>query len=224
MDTLQEIKQAIESLPPWELAEVEAWLLACTVREPGAAAFKVAPGKGYLSVDDYLAMEEKSSLRHEYVAGELFAMAGPSLRHNLITANIVTAFHAHLRGGPCRAFINDVKVRIKVADSEVIYYPDLMVACGERSLDDHHVWDPTLVVEVLSPSTEIVDRREKALNYRQIPTLEEYVLVGQRVHHITLYRRCEGWQPQHVNSLEDSVNLRSIQFSLPLTQIYAGAH
>jgi Uma2 family endonuclease len=222
MDTLQEIKQAIGSLAAPDLAELQEWMLAHGVREPPAPAYNIASADGHLSVEDYFALEEKSPLRHEYVAGEIFAMSGATVRHNLISANIAGELRSHLRGGPCKAFINDVKVRIKVADSEVIYYPDVMVACGELSQDENHVWHPTLVIEVLSPSTEMIDRREKALNYRQIPGLEEYVLVGQRVRHVTIFRRREGWRPEHMRWMESAVDLRSIQLSLPMAQIYEG--
>jgi Uma2 family endonuclease len=220
MDTMQAIKHAIESLSSTERDEIEAWLMTREVREPAAAAYLV-PTDSRLSVEDYLAFEEKSTERHEYVAGEIFAMAGPTLRHNVISLNLATAFHAHLRGGTCRAFINDVKCRIQVSDDdEVLYYPDVMVACGKLALDEHYLWEPKLVIEVLSPSTEMIDRREKALNYRRIGQLEEYVLVAQRTRHVAIYRRSTGWQPQHLSSLEDTAEFHSIRLSLPLTQIY----
>jgi Uma2 family endonuclease len=219
MDTLQEIKDAIASLSASDVDEIEAWLLSRAVREP-AVAYKPVPMDSILSVEEYLKLEEHSTIKHEYVAGEIFAMAGPTLRHNVISLNLAVAFHVHLRGGPCRAFVNDVKVRIKVNDDQVVYYPDVMVACGEQRLDDHYIWNPTLVIEVLSPSTEAIDRREKALNYRQIAELEEFVLVAQRTHHVTIFRRCEGWRPQHLSSPEAVAEFRSVQLSVPLTEIY----
>ena len=97
-----------------------------------------------------------------------------------------------------------------------------MVACGPQA-DDRFCTNPRLIVEVLSPSSECTDRREKALNYRQIPALEEYVLVAQRMAEVTIYRRSEHWAPLTLSSLEETAEFRSIELSLPLGQIYEGA-
>jgi Uma2 family endonuclease len=224
--SVQEIKRAIESLQHWEIAEIEAWLLGPGVREPAAAAYDAAydvlPMDRHLSVEEYLELEEHSPTRHEYVAGQIFAMTGASVPHNAIAVNLVSAFHAHLRGRPCKAFVNDVKVKVKINDDEVLYYPDVMVSCGEHTLDQRYVVNPTLIIEVLSPSTEMIDRREKALTYRQLPQLQEYVLVAQRAKHVTIFRRGEGWQPQHLSSPEDVAEFRSIDLAVPLAQIYEG--
>jgi Uma2 family endonuclease len=222
LHSLQEIKRAIGSLPYSEIAEIEAWLLAPGVREPAAAAYNVVPTDRHLSVEEFLKFEEQSTIRHEYVAGEIFAMTGASVPHNMISVNLVSAFHSHLRGRPCKAFINDVKVKVKINDDEMLYYPDVLVSCGKHTHDQKYVMNPTLIIEVLSPSTEMIDRREKALTYRQIPQLEEYVLVAQRIRHVTIFRRGEGWQPQHLSSGEDVAEFRSIELAVPLTQIYEG--
>jgi Uma2 family endonuclease len=154
--------------------------------------------------------------------GEIFAMSGASPRHNVIALNLAAAFHAHLGGGPCRAFIADVKLRLRVGYDEIFYYPDVWVACGELPVDDRYVRDATLIVEVLSPSTASIDRREKALNYRRISSLKEYVLVAQDALDVTIYRSCEDWRPQRLGAPEEVAEFRSIGLSLPLTQVYRG--
>ncbi len=132
------------------------------------------------------------------------------------------AFHGHLRGRPCSSFINNFKLHLEVNESKFFYYPDVMVACGPQA-DIRFCTNPRLIVEILSPSTERTDRREKALNYRQIPALEEYVLVAQRTVEVTIYRRSEQWAPLILSSLEETAEFRSIELSLPLGKIYEGA-
>jgi Uma2 family endonuclease len=174
-----------------------------------------------LSVEDYLHYEADGRQRHEYIAGEVFAMTGASVEHNNIAVRLVTAFAAHVRGGPCRAHISDVKVRIKNNTDDIFYYPDVMVVCGQDGVQPYYVTNPILIVEVLSPATERVDRREKALHYKQLPSLEEYVLVAQEGCEITIQRRKESWQPVVITSPDATVELRSIGLSLPAREIYS---
>jgi len=129
--------------------------------------------------------------------------------------------HAHLRGGPCNAFMANLKVHLKVDRNEFFYYPDVLVACG-LGPENRYCANPRLVVEVLSPSTQSVDRREKALNYRHIPTLEEYVLIAQRAPQVTIQRRSEQWASLILSSLEETAEFRSIDLSLPLKRVYEG--
>jgi Uma2 family endonuclease len=175
-----------------------------------------------LSVEDYLAYEAEARLRSEYIAGEIFAMTGASREHNIITGNLFSAISNHLRGGPCQAFVSDFKVRMKNGMDHIFYYSDVMVACGREGIEKYYLTNPKLIVEVLSPSTESIDRREKALHYRQIPTLEEYVLVAQESREVTIYRREHCWEISTVTALEASVEFRSIGLSLPLGAIYEG--
>ena len=147
-------------------------------------------------------------------------MAGASEQHNLISGNIHAAFHGHLRGGPCRAYIADFKVRLEINREDIFYYPDVMVSCVRDGLEKYYLRNARLLVEVLSDSTEVIDRREKLINYPQIPTLEEYVLVAQDKPEVTLLHRSEGWKPVVVSSLEGAVEFRSIKLSMTLTEIY----
>jgi Uma2 family endonuclease len=105
---------------------------------------------------------------------------------------------------------------------DIFYYPDIMVACGHIGIEKYYLSNPTLIVEVLSPSTESIDRREKALHYRQISTLEEYVLVAQDAPEVTIYRRADEWALSTLRALQDVAEFRSIDLSLPLAEIYAG--
>lgn len=224
MTTVQEIERAIERLTLADREALEFWFRELSqeplrVAEP-AAAYAAEPGARHMSADEYLELEAASLEKHEYVAGAIFALSGASKRHNMITLSLASAFRAHLRGGPCRAFIENVKVRLTVQESEIFYYPDVMVVCGAGDPDAHFVREPKLVVEVLSPSTATIDRREKALNYRHIASLEEYVLVAQHRPEVTLYRRADNWHCHAVTAPGAFVEFRSIALSLPLEQIY----
>ena len=126
------------------------------------------------------------------------------------------------RGGPCRTYVQDVKIRLTVGRDEIFYYPDVSVACGPQDLEKVFLTDPKLIVEVLSPSTERVDRGEKSLNYREIPALEEYVLIAQHKPEVTLYRRSEDWRAQVLIQPDAAAELRSIALTLPLDRIYEG--
>jgi Uma2 family endonuclease len=226
MNTAQEIKQAILLLSAAERQGIAIWLndvadSSYTVAEP-APAYTNQPVSPLLTADEYLEFEHTADVRHEFVAGTLYAMAGPSKSHNRIAVNLVTAFHAHVRGGPCNAYISDIKVRLKVRHDDVFYYPDVMVACEREDASEYYLQHPKLIIEVLSPATERIDRREKALNYRQIATLEEYVLVAQNRPHVEIQRRADDWQPTVVTSLDAAAEFRSIGLALPLTQIYEG--
>lgn len=131
---------------------------------------------GLLSVEAYLALEEASSVRHEYVAGMIYAHAGAPKRHNRILGNIFARLWSAARGSSCRVYSSDVKLR---AAEDIFYYPDVMVARGPEGGDPLIEDSPCLVVEVTSPSTESVDRREKAFTYRKIPSLRAYLIVDQ---------------------------------------------
>jgi len=227
MDTEKEIRLAIEGLSPVERRNLEWWIrerasIEVGVSEPQAAYANAWPSQ-YLSVDEYLQLEEVSTIKHEYVGGELFAMTGATRRHNVIVLNMAVALTTHLRGGPCRAYAEAVKVRMTVKRDEILYYPDVVVSCGPQELEKVFLTDPKLVVEVLSPSTERTDRREKALNYREVATVEEYVLIAQHKPEVTVFRRSEQWAPQVLTQLEAAAELRSVALTLSLDRIYEGA-
>jgi Uma2 family endonuclease len=178
-----------------------------------------------LSVEEYLAMERQSDIRHEYLNGEAFAMTGASLRHNAIVSNIAGIFYIQLRGRPCRAYVADL--RLRVTATGLYTYPDLVVVCGEPQLADAHLdtlLNPTLIVEVLSPSTEATDRGRKFAHYRTIESLAEVVLVSQeRVQVERFSRQPEGgWLLFEASRLEDRLPLASIACELSLADVYEG--
>lgn len=180
----------------------------------------------YLTPEQYLALEARSPLKHEYVAGEIYAMTGGTQRHNVISGNAYFALRQHLRGGPCQVFMGDVKLR--VAGANAYYYPDVVVSCREsadptKAGDSLFADDPVLVIEVLSPGTEAIDRREKLAAYRQLPSLKEYALVAQDRQRVEIYRRAGaiGWIYISYDP-GDVVELAAVQLSFPIASLYAG--
>lgn len=176
-----------------------------------------------ITPEEYLAYERASPGRHEYVRGEIFAMAGASEAHNTITLNVAVALRNQLRGGPCRAYASDMRVQVDARRSYV--YPDVVVVCGERRFEDDQVdtlLNPTLVVEVLSPSTEAFDRGAKAEYYRQIPSVQEYVLIAQDRIHVEQYTRATSgaWTLREFASHSEVIVLSSIDVSLPVDEAY----
>lgn len=173
----------------------------------------------HISVDEYLAGEERSEVRHEYIGGAVYAMAGGSEAHNLLCGNFYTALRAHLRGQPCKVFVSDMKLRLQIAQDDIFYYPDILVTCDPEDTATFYKMRPTVLVEVLSPSTERTDRREKFLSYQQLPSLTEYVLVHQDKLHVTVFRKANAWAPEH-HYATDSLVLPSLGFNLPIAELY----
>jgi Uma2 family endonuclease len=227
VNTLQDIQQAIDRLSPAERYSIATWILES--KDPGnhvaepAPAYNTVPDIRLLSVEDYLELEMGTTTRHEYVAGEIFAMSGASAAHNLIVGNVYRAFASGLHGGPCRTFLLDFKVRLKIKRDEYFYYPDVMVACGREGVEKYFLRNPKVIIEVLSPSTEGTDRREKFIHYRRIPTLEEYILIAQDTPEVTIYHRSTEWKPTVLTALEAVSEIQSIELALPLAQVYDGA-
>ena len=223
--TIAAIQEVLRILTPGQRQQIAAWIYGYT----GQAHDIAEPGVGYgaiaaegLPVEEYLRLERRSEIRHEYVAGDVFAMSAPSLRHEAIVMNLGRELSAHLRGGPCQAFVSNVKVHIQRAQNQFFYYPDAVVVCGPLDMGKHLIDNPRLIVEVLSPSTESTDRREKAQNYRSIASLEEYVLVSQYEPLITVQRRAENWLSRQISGLNTAAEFRSVALSVPLSSIYEG--
>ena len=177
-----------------------------------------------LSVDEYLDGELHSPVRHEYVAGRVFAMTGTSRAHNLIAGNFYAALRSHLRGGACRVFMSDLKVRVQKTNA--FYYPDVAVTCHAADTQTHYLTHPCLVIEVLSPTTEGIDRREKLLAYQTLDSLKEYVLVNQETMQVEVYRResndggAGGWWVDTYNAGNEAVHLASVGLTLSMAAVY----
>ena len=174
------------------------------------------------TVAGYLAAEEASEIRHEYVGGLVYAMAGETRAHNQIVQNVAFALRLHLGRGPCKLYLSDIRVNFDLREDEHFYYPDVVVTCDRRDTHPRFVRYPKLLVEVLSASTERIDRREKFLACTNISSLEEYVLVGQEPHEITVFRREAEWKSEKSPGPKGKVLLQSLKMWLPLATVYEG--
>jgi Uma2 family endonuclease len=172
-----------------------------------------------LSVAEYLEAEKDSPVRHEYVDGQIFAMAGASDRHNRIAGTFYNRLDDHLGDGPCEPFISDMKVWVS---ETVYYYPDVVVACDGPGADEYYRQQPRLIIEVSSPSTERIDRSEKLLAYKQVKSLKEYVIVSQGRVHVEVFRRGRGdrWSWEMLTELSDELRLESVGLTLTLAEVY----
>lgn len=161
---------------------------------------------------DYLLGERDGEQRHEYLNGELVAMAGGSRAHNLLATRVARLLGNHLEAGPCRIYQSDMKVRCEAVSR--FYYPDIMVCCGpvDTEPDPYYETAPTLIVEVLSPRTAANDDGEKRVNYQAIPSLEEYLLLDPDLGTGTLYRRGGAFWTRILLDPRDPLELRSIGF------------
>lgn len=175
--------------------------------------------KPHLSVADYLAGERNVDVRHEYVDGQVYALAGASDRHNRITLNIASRLNDHLVDDECEAFMSDMKIRVSPA---LYYYPDVVVTCDAPGGDAYYRVEPRLIVEVMSPSTERVDRIEKRHAYRRVESLREYVLVAQDAPFVELHRRgADGtWTIEAFSDLAEQLTLASVDLALDLSDVY----
>lgn len=172
---------------------------------------------------EYLALERASEEKHEYFAGEIYLMSGASRKHNLITLNLVTSLNVQLRDRACEVYASAMRVRIPAANSYT--YPDVVVVCGDASFEDDELdtlLNPTVLVEVLSPSTEQYDRSKKFQQYRTLPSLQVYLLVSQDSLHIEQYTRQENrqWLFSEALGLDSQLELPTIGCTLILSDIY----
>ena len=171
------------------------------------------------SVEDYLRAEEVSPVKHEFVEGEIYAIAGTSDRHNLIAGDLYALLLVRLRDSSCQPFFGDIKVQVL---KHVVYYPDILVTCEEEIESPYFRNNPKLIIEVTSPSTRQIDRREKLLFYLQMPSVQEYVIVEQHKMNVEVHRRQPngGWITYFFTEPSDVVELQSVDLSFPLPDIY----
>lgn len=173
----------------------------------------------YLTEEEYLEGERHVEVRHELVGWQAWAMAGASGEHNAISLNLASALNARLRGKRCRTFVHDMKVRLNWQGTPSFFYTDVLVTCDSRDVERYFKQFPTVVIDVLSPETERFDRREKLMAYASLDSTQEYVLVAQDKAEMTLHRRANGWRPEVISGVEHSLELRSLEFSLPLASV-----
>ncbi len=179
--------------------------------------------KSYLTPEDYLIIEREAEYKSEYFAGEIFAMAGASERHVSIVANLMYLLVGQLKGRPCKTYANDM--RLNVSPTGLYTYPDIIVVCGDLLFADEQrdtLLNPTVLIEVLSESTEAYDRGKKFAHYRTLLSLSDYLLIAQDQPRIEHFVR----QPDHrwlfsaSERLHDVVDIASLECELPLTDVY----
>jgi Uma2 family endonuclease len=182
-----------------------------------------SPARSRLTAQQYLEIERRAEYKSEFLNGEMFAMSGASRAHHLITGNVSSSLHVQLRGRPYETYASDM--RVKVSETGLYTYPDVVVVCGAAEFEDAHVdtlLNPTAIVEVLSPSTEAYDRGEKFAQFRELASLREYVLIAQDRPRVERFRRAQGkeWLFAAVDGLEGTVHLTSIGCDLALADVY----
>ncbi len=181
----------------------------------------VALPEQYLSIDDYLGLEAKSPVKHEYIDGQAYAMAGATDSHVTIAGNLFALLRAHVRGTGCRLYISDMKARVEARNR--FFYPDVMVTCDPRDQEtDTYKRFPKLVIEVLSKSTEAYDRGDKFAAYRALDSLQEYVLINTHCQRLEIFRRNElgQWVLQFYTCDDETFALESIDFTGTFSELY----
>ncbi len=181
------------------------------------------PSPKTYTAEEYLALERSSlESKCEFVDGQIFAMTGASREHNLIAVNIAGELRNQLKGRPCEAYLNDM--RVKAAKAKGYYYPDIAVVCGQPTFEDGQMdtlLNPAVLVEILSPSTEAYDRGDKFAAYRKIESLREYLLVAQDKPRIERYvRQGDAWVLTEISGLDGAVGLETIGCVLALREVY----
>jgi Uma2 family endonuclease len=173
----------------------------------------------FLAPKEYLQREEKEPIKHEYIDGQVYAMAGTTDTHNLVAGNLYTIIRNHLRGSDCRVYFADVKVRLEKRNH--FYYPDIIVTCDDRDRETATYKSyPKLIIEVLSDSTEAFDRGDKFNDYQTLDSLEEYVLVNSKHQRVETFRRGEQglWILQTYQG--ESFSLQSINLTASFSDLY----
>lgn len=178
--------------------------------------------KKHWTAEEYLAFERSSEERHELINGEIYLMSGASRNHNVITLNIGGSLNTQLSQRSCEAYANDMRVRVRERN---YLYPDVVAVCGEPQLEDDQVdtlLNPTVIIEVLSPSTEIYDRVKKFQLYLTLNSMQEYILISQDIPRVEHYiRQPNGqWFYEQITNLESQLELPSINCTVPLATIY----
>jgi Uma2 family endonuclease len=180
--------------------------------------------KPRLTFEEYLDLESKADYKSEFINGQMYMMAGASPNHNLLTASMITELSLQLKKRPCRVYSSDQL--LKIERNENGRYPDVTVVCGQPQYEKHPylsaLLNPTLLVEILSPSNAAYDRDVKADEYRTIASLQEYLLVAQNRIHVEHYVRQSKnqWLLTEYNALDDVIHLASIQCDLVLADVY----
>ena len=182
---------------------------------------KINQNSFYFSPEEYLAGERQSPIKHEYRRGQIYAMVGAKKPHVVIASNLVTELNLHLRDNDCIVLTSDIKVRLEEANC--YYYPDVAVTCDERDLssDEDFILYPSLIIEILSPTTAKFDRGEKFADYQTATSLQEYVLVSQSEMSIESFQKNQqGMWISQTYTKGENINFVTVDFSCPVESIY----
>jgi Uma2 family endonuclease len=190
------------------------------VREPVAVY-----GKKRFTIEEYLEYENASQEKHEYYKGEIFAMAGAGLMHNKIFSNLFIELGIRLKGNPCRPYGSDM--RIHIPDNTLFTYPDISIICGDFATmknDDRNFLNPSVIIEILSPSTRKYDRGEKFQLYKGISSLKEYILVDSEKVRGEVFRMnyAGRWEPEEYKDADQLLEIKKVGIAVPLRDIYEG--
>ena len=176
-----------------------------------------------ISVDDYLAGEQESTVKHEYLGGVVYAMVGARNVHNMIATNALVDIGRQLRGHKCRVFNSDTKIRVRLSSQTRFYYPDVSIICHPNPQTDVFQDQPAVIVEVLSESTRRIDEGEKRDAYLTMPTLTHYILLEQSAPAAIVYERGEpGFKRRVLSDLSDRIEISEINVTLELATVYNG--
>ena len=178
------------------------------------------------TIEEYLEMERASDVKHEYYQGEIFAMSGASPRHNWMFTNIFLDLGIQLKDKPCRPYGSDM--RMHIPENTLFTYPDIAIYCGDAaendSAEEDTITEPTIIIEILSPSTRTYDLGKKFELYRDIPTLKEYILIDTENIGVKIFRinTHNHWEPQEYKNLLETVRIPTVGISLSMQEIYRG--
>lgn len=179
--------------------------------------------KKLLTAEEYLAFERDSIEKHEYYKGEVFAMSGAGTTHNIIFSNLFGEIFTKLKGKSCKPYGSDM--RLHIPENTLFTYPDISIYCGNmKQVDDNNALEPTVLIEILSPSTRNYDRGGKFKLYREIPSLKEYILVDTESVNIEVFRinPSAHWELEEYKTIGESLNIPILKLSVPLNDIYEG--
>jgi len=226
MNSFAEIRRALGRLSVSERRSIIAWMeeYNAAIMNAGRVEESLPVYKpDYpepMTIVEFFELEAQSEDAYEYINGIIRPLSSGTVSHSEITMNLYRAIFSRLEKGPCKPYMHEPGVHFAWGSEHVVYKPDLYVACKRGDWDGRHIPSPKFVIEVLSPSTQHIDKREKAANYRRAASVEEYVIAAQKTQEVTIYRRSGGWAAERVVGRDGVVEFRSLGMSVPLAEIY----
>jgi len=226
MRNFEDLRQALTRLNESERHAIMSWLSRLNDRIYGADRVEEArpayatPLPELMTLEEFFEFQERSPIPYEFINGIIRPVSAPSVAHCRVVQNIFRAIDPALRKGPCEPFIAGGEVHLRLGDDKIVYKPDVFVTCDKSVWGEGSIPNPRFVVEVLSPSTQQIDRKEKAVNYRRVPSMEEYVIASQKRAELIIYRRVAHWLPEIVSGDHAIAEFHALGVSVPLSAIY----